>query len=85
MLCTAVINHQQLRGIDMGQTRAVFRGNYRINRISVELEHQFDDERPWVKKSLDISPSELNLNCAEELNDVIREKLSDLLDKEEGL
>lgn len=69
----------------MNQTKAVFRGNYRINRISVELEHQFDDERRWVKKSLDINLSELSPNSAEELNDVIREKLSDLLDKEEGL
>ena len=69
----------------MNQTKAIFRGNYRVNRISVELEHQSDDERPWVKKSLDINLSELSPNSAEELNDVIRGKLSDLLDKEEGL
>ena len=69
----------------MNQTKALFRGNYRINRISVELEHQFDDESPWVKKSLDLNLSELSRNCDEELHDVIREKLSDLLDKEAGL
>ena len=69
----------------MNQTKALFRGNYRINQISVELEHQFDDERPWVKKSLDLNLSELSRNCDEELHDVIREKLSDSLDKEAGL